>query len=88
MDYTTCVSQCPPGKYEDSFGHCDLCHYTCKECFGPADFQCSTCFHHDDDDHNDDDEEDGYEYKGKCYKYNCPANTYYEDHERKCFECS
>ncbi|KAF0299211.1 Furin-like protease 1, isoforms 1/1-X/2 [Amphibalanus amphitrite] len=39
-----CVTDCPPGRYADrDRAACQPCHYTCAECGGPNDYQCSGC---------------------------------------------
>ncbi|XP_043235224.1 furin-like protease 1 [Amphibalanus amphitrite] len=40
----SCVTDCPPGRYADrDRAACQPCHYTCAECDGPNDYQCSGC---------------------------------------------
>lgn len=38
-----CEQTCPEGYYSDSPGHCNKCHYSCYQCSGPNDYQCSLC---------------------------------------------
>ncbi|XP_050314687.1 furin-like protease 1 isoform X2 [Anthonomus grandis grandis] len=52
----TCVKECPAGFYDNReianskdtnyrrSGKCLQCHYTCKSCLGPLDYQCTMCF--------------------------------------------
>lgn len=38
-----CVNSCPLGSYLDPSNQCAKCHYSCKACSGPNDYQCSVC---------------------------------------------
>lgn len=38
-----CEQTCPEGYYSDTPGHCSKCHYSCYQCIGPNDYQCSLC---------------------------------------------
>lgn len=38
------MTSCPAGRYTDSDrAGCLPCHYTCADCTGPNDYQCSAC---------------------------------------------
>lgn len=40
-----CVSICPPKNfYYLKMLKCLPCHYTCMECIGPLDYQCTKCY--------------------------------------------
>lgn len=37
------VRECPAGHFS-SEGACQPCHYTCRKCTGPNDYECSQCY--------------------------------------------
>jgi furin len=39
-----CIVECPVKTYEDKYGVCSDCHYTCYTCNGPNDYQCTKCW--------------------------------------------
>lgn len=39
-----CKDHCPIKTYEERDGLCSDCHYTCYQCNGPNDYQCTSCW--------------------------------------------
>ncbi|VVC39282.1 Peptidase S8, pro-domain,Peptidase S8, subtilisin-related,Peptidase S8, subtilisin, Ser-active [Cinara cedri] len=39
-----CTAKCPVRTYEVQDGICNDCHYTCFQCYGPNDYQCTSCW--------------------------------------------
>lgn len=39
-----CAVKCPVKTYKEKDGVCSECHYTCFQCNGPNDYQCTSCW--------------------------------------------
>ena len=68
---------CSAMKYRDPVSsHCEWCHSSCQECWGPTKYQCLSC------------PSNNFIYNHICYPYSCPGATYLSiPEQRLCEPC-
>ncbi|CAJ1350047.1 unnamed protein product [Effrenium voratum] len=79
LDVSSCVVECPPGKFANSSKICEFCHTSCLTCAG-TDRVCTSC-------------REGDLLDGSVCKSKCPAGKYAkegrcENCDVNCFTCS